>query len=450
MKPNIIHITFDCVRPDHFGISGYRKNTTPFLDTLARNGRWYRRAYATGPGSSVSFVGMFTSTYPLDHGGYSRIDRPRVMFPELLQAEGYTTLGIHSSPYFSEYFGYNRGWDVFRYLTYFRHRGGETSPGLRRGTVKAQILKKTAAGHRWLRAHVPPLAVIARVLDRLLLTIRKVIKDILHFTPAIYVGEEVTAETEKLLEGIPQKPVYLWVHYLDAHAPYGLFYRRKRGLIKKVQFHLVDILLFFFSPFPSVSKLFAPLYVAMSDDSLRHIDESVQKLFATLTKRGILNDDAVVIMHADHGEDFYEHGTFGHEQRLYNVNIRVPLMLYAPKRFSPETIETPVSLVDIAPTILDLAGIAPPDVYKGKSLLPGAGRNVVIQASECAGNLTDNKFTGIAIVSGGYKFIQWKGERHLFELSDEAEKDDLFAARRDIAEKLEREAMKYAPTEPLR
>ena len=449
-KPNIIHITFDCVRGDHLGVAGYKKNTTPFLDSIARGGIYYKNAFSLGPGSSVSFVGMFTSTYPLDYGGYSVIDKPRVMFPEVLQQVDYTTVGIHSSPYFSEYFGYNRGWKVFRFLSYFQHRGEQTNPGIRRGSIKSKILKNKTSGHKWLEEHLPILAVFAKILDRILLTARKIVKQSLGYKPASFTAEETNKETEKLLNDVSGKPVFLWVHYLDAHMPYGIFNRTGRGLWNKIRFHIVDITAFFFAPFPSVNKFFVRFYENMYDESLRYMDENIGKLFDALKKRGILDEDSVVIMHADHGEDFFNHGSLGHEQRLFNVNINVPLIVYSPKRFPPEVIERPVSLIDVAPTILDLAGATPPPVYKGKSLFSSVARDVVAQASESAGNLTDNKFTGITIISDGYKFIKWKGQKYLYAISDRKERVNLCGSKRDIANKLEKKVAAYAPQEPLR
>lgn len=449
-KPNIIHITFDCIRADHLGIAGYKKNITPFLDSIARKGLRYANAYSLGPGSSVSFVGMFTSTYPLDYGGYSSIDRPRVMIPEVLKEAGYTTVGIHSSPYFSEYFGYNRGWNVFRFLSYFEHRGGSTSPGLRRGTVKSRLLKKKNSWIKWLDAHISFLAPVAKFFDRLLLMARKIVKDFMHYTPACFIAEDTNRETAKVLDGVSGRPLYLWVHYLDAHTPYGLFNFKGRGLWNKARFYGLDLLLFFFGIFPSINKYFARLYRNMYDESLAYIDKNIADLFAMLKERSVLDHDAVVIIHSDHGEDFFEHDSFGHEQRLFNVNVHVPLIMYSPGQFMPAVIEKPVSLLDIAPTILDLAGAMSPAVYKGKSLFSPDSRDVVIQASESAGNLTDDKFTGIAIVARGYKFIAWKGERYLFAMSDADERVNLYHEHRDIADELEERAMMYAPTEPLR
>ncbi|MEY4731262.1 MAG: hypothetical protein RL681_208 [Candidatus Parcubacteria bacterium] len=447
-KPNIIHISFDSGRQDHMGFAGYGKGTTPFLDSLVKTSAWFKHAYATGPGSSVSFVGMFTSTYPLDHGGYGSIGSPRVLLPEALQKAGYTTIGMHSSPYLSDYFGYNRGWDVFRYLNYFRSAPGNTapmSPGLRRGTAKSKVLKKTAAGHEWLHGRSPFLASLAKAAERLVLTARKIVKDALHFKPPFYTAEEMNRELLHALDGTDGRPVYLWLHYLDAHAPYGLFYRRGKGLLKALKFHATELSAFLFGEFPSVFKYIMPLQLSTYDDSLRYVDENIRVLLTALKERGVLDEDAVVIIHADHGEEFLEHGSFGHPQKLFNANVQVPLIIHGPKHIRPEAVERPVSLIDVGPTVLKLAGAPAPGTYKGKDLFNDDERPVVVQASESAGDLTNRKFTGIAIIFRGYKFFRWKEKKFLFALGDRIERHNVYETHRDIADDLERRLAPYLP-----
>src|ERR1700679_3756299 len=98
-KPNIIFISFDDSRADHLGFMGYGKNTTPFLDSVAKEATYFSRAFATGSGSPQSFVGTMPSTYPMDHGGFSFIDRPRVLVSEALHDAGYRTVAVHSAAY---------------------------------------------------------------------------------------------------------------------------------------------------------------------------------------------------------------------------------------------------------------------------------------------------------------------------------------------------------------
>lgn len=451
-KPNIVFITFDSGRADHMGFMGYRKNTTPFLDSLANKGIYFKRAFATGPGSSVSFIGIFTSTYPLDYGGYSHIERPRVLLSEALKDEGYTTIGVHSSPYLSSYFGYDRGWDEFRYATYFRSKSGDgaketvMSPGLRRGTLKSKILKKSASTHRWLKKYIPPLAVIFKIVEKPLLLFRKILKDIINFKPAFYTADEINEEVKRALPSRLEKPLLLWVHYLDMHVPYALFARKKGNFWLKVKYYLGDVLIFLLAETPYINRLVMLFLSRLYNESLRYVDEHIKQLLDYLKSLGVDETNSIVVVCADHGEEFLEHGNYGHSQRLFNVNIHIPLIFYGPQYFpDPQVIDRPVSLIDIAPTILDLAGLKKQESYKGKNLFDSEERPVVSQASECEGDLTGAVFTGITIISKGYKLIHWKDRCYLFSLDDEKEKNNLYNVEKGTVRSLEVYIQKYKP-----
>ena len=436
-KPNIIHITFDGGRADHLGFLGYPKDTSPFLDSLARRGVSFKNAFATGPGSSVSFVGLFTSTYPLDYGGYSYIERPRILVSEVLQKHGYTTIGIHSSPYLSGYFGYDRGWDIFRYLSPFK--GGPMSPGLRPGTLKSKILKKSSSLHKRLSREVPWVDGLVKFGERCLLFARKIVKDITRFRPPYFTAEEINNEVKRVLREVPGKPVFLWVHYLDTHAPYGLFGRKGRGFIRKIKYYMSDFSSFLFGDYLFINRLFKRLYVGLYDDSLRYIDDNIKALFHYLAACGILNEHSIVVVNADHGEEFFDHGGFGHDQRLYNSNLRVPLIFYSPKHFSaPHAEERPVSLIDVGPTILALIDVPKPTVFKGRDIFSREGDwEVIAQASDCEADLSNPVFTGATILYGGYKLIHWKDEKLMFTLDDAEEKYNLYGREKEIVKQLE-------------
>lgn len=469
-KPNIVFITFDSGRADRMGFLGYKKNTTPFLDSLARKGVYFKRVYSTGPGSSVSFTGIFTSTYPLDYGGYSYIDKPRVLLSEILQKAGYFTVGLHSSPYLSAHFGYARGWDEFRYLTYFGAKRGGTrsvrgpalpagrpeglqgapaangmSPGLRKGTAKANFLQRNASLKRWLKKYLPPIFILYAVAERILLLLRKILKDLVDFRQAFYTADEINEEVKRVLPRKPEKPLFLWLHYLDAHAPYALFAKKKGGAWLRFKYWLGDVLGFLCAEAPFVNRLVMPLLQDLYDESLRYVDRNAKELFDYLQSIGLNEKNSIFVFCADHGEAFLEHGNYGHEQKLFNENIRVPLVFYGSGVPVLGGVDHPVSLIDASPTILSLAGIAPPESYKGKSLFAEDGRGVVSQASECEGDLSGAVFTGIVLIRDGYKLIHWKNKRYLFSLEDEKEKKNLYKSRGDIARKLEAELKYYVP-----
>jgi arylsulfatase A-like enzyme len=112
----------------------------------------------------------------------------------------------------------------------------------------------------------------------------------------------------------------------------------------------------------------------MRDEYLAEVasfDQALHELFDGLTSRGVLAH-AVMVIAADHGEEFHEHGVVGHGLDLYDETLQVPLLLLAPGR-PPAVADESVSLIDVAPTILDLIGAPAEPSFEGRSLVrPGA------------------------------------------------------------------------------
>jgi len=116
-KPNVILITVDCLRPDHLGFMGYKKEISPNLDKFSKECFVFANAFAVGPNTPYSFPAILTGTYPLDYQGPRKMERPRVFISEHLKKKGFVTAAIHSNPRLSSFFGYNRGWDFFEDIT---------------------------------------------------------------------------------------------------------------------------------------------------------------------------------------------------------------------------------------------------------------------------------------------------------------------------------------------
>lgn len=444
-KPNIILISFDDCRADRLGVAGYKKNVTPFLDSLARESAYFSRAFATGSGSPQSFVGTLTSTYPMDHGGFSFIDRPRVLVSEALQKAGYKTVAVHSAAYMSDYFGYDRGWDIFRYLSHFDDGG--TMPGIRKDTFQARVLRRIAAARRSVKKRLPLLSPLFGFLERISLLIRKIVNEAKHFTPPFFLGSEINKEIQELMPQRPREPLFLWVHYMDVHEPLGFFWRNGRGFWKKVKYHLGDLALFIFGDIPSINRLFKLLYEELYDASVRSVDSHIGDMVSYLKSRKILGDDDVLVVLSDHGEEFFEKGAFGHEQRPFNANLNVPLMFYSPARIKPKKETWPVSLIDVSPTILGFAGAHKPASYKGAGIFDAKERTVAAQTVDCEGDLTNLRYLGGAIFSGGYKYIQFNGKEMLYTLDDIQEKCDLSRSHPEILASMRAEFKKFEPEE---
>jgi arylsulfatase A-like enzyme len=105
----------------------------------------------------------------------------------------------------------------------------------------------------------------------------------------------------------------------------------------------------------------------MYDGSIRYTDDQLRLLFEELEAAGFL-DDALVVVTSDHGEEFGEHGGRGHGRSLHREVLQVPLIVWAPGLIPPARLAEPASLLDVAPTVLDLLGLPPDPGHRGRSL----------------------------------------------------------------------------------
>ena len=153
-------------------------------------------------------------------------------------------------------------------------------------------------------------------------------------------GGEVVDHALGWLSQLPNGPFFLWVHLYDAHDPYD-------------------------PPEPFKDKYASQPY----DGEIAYADSVVGKLFAELRKHGIYDETMIAVM-ADHGESLGAHGESTHGVFLYDETLHVPLLVKLPlNRSAGKQVESRVSLVDVAPTILEEARVPVPDQMQGKSLL---------------------------------------------------------------------------------
>jgi arylsulfatase A-like enzyme len=170
-----------------------------------------------------------------------------------------------------------------------------------------------------------------------------------------------------------RRPMFLYLHFMETHWPYGPPGRGR---------HLAG------SPPPGVDDADLNAKVADSsrwgeltsrdvsrlrrlyDAEVAELDARLRDLFVGLRARGLL-DRAIVVFTADHGEEFREHGMLLHGLSLYEDAVRIPLVISGPGLPAGRTVADPVSLVDVAPTILALLGLPPEPRFEGRSLVDG-------------------------------------------------------------------------------
>jgi arylsulfatase A-like enzyme len=415
----VLLVTVDALRADHCGFCGYDGRTTPFLDSLAEEALVLESAFAVGPGTPSSFASLFSSRYPLEFGGYEGFSATRPSLPEHLQRRGVTTAGVHSNPYLSRHYGYDRGFD--RFDDSFEEAD---EPGLfeRVKTEAGALLSRHETAYRLGR--------------RLFLAVFDEEKP--------YV--DATETTDRVLDRLADAPdrSFCWAHYLDVHGPYlppdehldrELPPGRVEALNERMQADDPDL----------GGRELADLE-ALYDGELRYVDAEIRRLFGTLEARGRLEDTAVVVT-ADHGEEFLDHGRLGHHPTLYDELIHVPLLVWLPPGAREELdaratggVPEQVSLLDVAPTVTDLLGVEPAPRFGGRSVLRESGRGhpVVSEVSNPHGVLkVDERFRRRAVRTGEWKLIVGPDGEELYDLdADPDELEDLRGERPDRAAEL--------------
>ncbi len=319
---NIVLIALDTQRADHLGCYGYGRDTSPFIDSVAASGVLFERCAAPNIPTHPSFTTMFSGKEAITHnilniGGKFPVTEGVRLLPEILREHGWATAAVDSM---GRHF--KRGYD--EYVTY-----------------------------EWDRSVPTELRRAETVTDATL--------------PVI---ERLTAQ---------ERPFFLFVHYWDPHTPYlppppydRMFYPEGRDPYD-VNNHSMDeawswepFKWYFHEWMPGVTD--AEYVNSLYDGETRYMDTHLQRVFDALAP---VQDETLVILTADHGEVLNDHPGYYDHHGLYEANVHVPLILSWPGKL-PEGKRVPgwVQNTDIAPTLLELAGIPDRDAMEGLSLLP--------------------------------------------------------------------------------
>ncbi len=237
------------------------------------------------------------------------------------------------------------------------------------------------------------------------------------------------------------------VHFMDLHLPYkepsryrGIWEgERPRGL--REMFNRTILM----QVAEYQRERVKPFIVGRYDQNLRYVDDQLSALL------GELGDDATVVLFADHGEEFFDHGDLEHGHTLYDELLRIPLVVRSPG-LTPRRVDAPVTLLDVAPTVLDLLGIPTTELgaeLEGASLAPAARTGDTTTIADRSFAIGRALYGGVqwGSVADGKKYITTKGREELYDLrADPGEAHDLVrtggstdAARTALATDLDRE-----------
>ncbi len=410
--PNVLLIVLDTVRAQSLGLYGYSRRTSPHLDTFAETGVTFERALSTSPWTLPSHASLFSGRFPheLSADWLTPLDARHPTLAGVFAARGYATAGfVGNLLYCPRETGLARGF--MRYHDY-------------------PVSLATIIGSSWLtRALAVPERGRSADSDRFLR------KD----------GADVSEEFLAWLGARPSRPFFAFLNYFDTHAPY----------VPPAPFDTM------FGdggpqPDPFVRRSWSKTQIQRSldayDGAVAYVDDEIGRLIDALNARQLLENTLIVIT-SDHGEQFGEHGLFDHANSLYRQVLHVPLIISSPHRIPASVrVADPVSLVDLAATILDVAGI-------GDGIGPLPGRSLAKYWREPNGHrestrpllaevskgintppwLPVSKGPMKSVIDGGFHYIRHSdGHEELYDFErDTAELDNL-ADRTDARPALER------------
>lgn len=367
---NVVCITIDAWRASHAsfapaGPDGY----TPNLDALADEGVVFTEAVSHGPATPYAFPALFSSTLPLDHGGYERIRPGRTLVSETLSEGGYRCVGVHANPWLGERNGYGRGYDEYRDVGEFGLPFAERARDLLldRFPLDHPVYRGAQSLYRYAQR---PLRALAGAGADEVSVARAAVQAGCERARQAEQAERAeridrAERTERAADGGSGARSFTWMHLLEPHAPYTPPERHKRALGVESEGDATKLTTRAQRSPESLTERERESVRGLYGASVRHADERVGELLE------VVPDDALVIVTADHGEALCEHGQIGHEPALFDELVRVPLLVRPPGGTGGKrVVNTQVRHVDLAPTILDYAGLAPPATYRGRSLRP--------------------------------------------------------------------------------
>ena len=438
-RPNIVLITIDCWRGDHLGASGHRPSPTPHLDALALEGVTFDRAYTCGGWTRPAMMALMSSVYATHHSGGSikRLSPDLPVLAEVLRDAGYATAGFTANPVCGRGGGFDRGFDAY----------DEPRSDQRLSQWWIKLSKIRGFGR------VSGLFLRRKLTYRLLAMLRVPFR-----LPEVNAGaRQLTDLALAWLEGATS-PFFLWIHYIDLHWPYRMSRRRDvpadlaQAWRDRRTYRRVVASQGTYDAGEPTRERWRVLY----REELLTVDEQIGRLLARLRESGAW-DRTVVAATGDHGEEFYERGTWAHSwNQLFDEGVRVPLLVRAPGLQAGRGGPRPVSHLALAPTLLDLAGIEPPDTMRGASLCPQlADTNAADQTyeetiTEMLGHRNSTGFR-LSIHSDGHHYlydIDRRQEKQLYDpATDPEERSNLY--RTDDARSRDFDAHRLAHMAPI-
>lgn len=341
--PDVTVVVIDTLRADHLGTYGYEREdgeiTSPNIDAFAESGIVFENTWSQAPWTRPSMAslhsGLFCSGHTVNQV-YDMLPEDATTLAEMANARGYRTAGFSANANVGVTYGFGQGFE--RLWTVGKPR--TLSTFTRWGELSHIVVNKILGGF-------------------------------------LYDGDDYAAlvneQTFAWLDDVADdpRPKFTYVHYIDPHTPYlppegGFLFD---GEIYDVEAAIDDLKLkrtsrvqeYPFEVLPDPGEELIRETIRMYDSEIRYVDQEFEKLLAGLRERGLLDEGDWLILTSDHGEEFYEHGRFGHGQSLFEEQLHVPLIVAGPSVTPGARQEQEVNVLDIHQTVAEIVGFAWPE-----------------------------------------------------------------------------------------
>ena len=333
--PNVIVLTIDTLRADHLSCYGYERPTSPNIDALVARGALFENAISAAPWTLPSYGALFTGRYPSAHRAGMR--------PSLERVWGKEACGSSTPP------------------------PAGVMGGTRQLAQEYVTLAEALQGQGYRTG--------ALVNNPFLHASRGVDQGFERYAWYQYTADDGVDAALTWIDEQQGAPFFLFLHLMDPHMPYAPpppFDERFGGrpLTEVGDDYPWQLGLLRASPDPESWK---ELLIGMYDGEIAYTDQEVGRFVEALAQRG-MSEDTLLVLHSDHGEEFWDHGGYEHGHALYDELLHVPLAVVYPRKVPAKTrVAARVRTVDVFPTVLELVGLERDDADLDRGKLKGEG-----------------------------------------------------------------------------
>ena len=357
-KPNILFLTIDALRPKNLGCYGYKRDTSPNIDSYARQGVLFKNFFSVSNGTHKSFFSILSGRhlllqdfmhYPTQREMNYFFETGGIFLSEILKKQGYKTYFLQKL----------FGWQKMGFDYYFKQDSLEAS----KKWDFIRSLKKTPWVYKFFKYLFHNTHLIPRRLENK-------IRSHNH-------AERITNKAIEIIKQNKENNFFLWLHYTDTHGPYTFPYSFENKFLPNKEGKKIFEVLNSSEHNKEATEMSKNYYkfdetfegvIAKYDTAIFYVNFLIGKIIDTLKKEDLLKD-TIIFLFSDHGMDLCDHVLCLSNTGVYDTNFKIPLIIFGGGIPKNKKIGALTQSKDLAPTVLDLIDVKyDPNMFDGKSL----------------------------------------------------------------------------------